>query len=236
MKEFQLCGLGNAIVDIFVEVSDAEFAALGFERGTMRLVELAEQKALLERFHEHEPRWSAAARWPTRSSPSRSSAAQAAFIGCVGDDRYGLFYAAEFEELGIDIGNPVIVGETTGTCVVPHHARRRAHHAHLPGGVQPPGGPARRRGAHQELGMAVHRGLRLRQSRHRPERHPRGHRSRQAARHQDRPHLLRGVHRQRLRRRRSTRRLQQADLLFCNETEACAVAKATTRRGSVRAS
>ena len=24
-KEFQLCGLGNAIVDIFVEVSDPEF-------------------------------------------------------------------------------------------------------------------------------------------------------------------------------------------------------------------
>ena len=34
-KEFQLCGLGNAIVDIFVEVSDQEFAALGFERGTI---------------------------------------------------------------------------------------------------------------------------------------------------------------------------------------------------------
>src|SRR5205807_5119487 len=41
----------------------------------------------------------------------------AAFIGCVGDDRYGLFYATELEELGIDFGNPVLVGATTGTCV-----------------------------------------------------------------------------------------------------------------------
>src|SRR5207253_4882393 len=41
-----------------------------------------------------------------------------AFIGCVGDDRYGLFYATEFEELNIDIGKPVIVGAATGTCVV----------------------------------------------------------------------------------------------------------------------
>jgi sugar/nucleoside kinase (ribokinase family) len=40
-----------------------------------------------------------------------------AFIGCVGDDRYGLFYQSEFEELGVDIGNPVIVGAATGTCV-----------------------------------------------------------------------------------------------------------------------
>jgi sugar/nucleoside kinase (ribokinase family) len=42
---------------------------------------------------------------------------KAAFIGCVGDDRYGLFYQSEFEALGIDIGNPAVVGETTGTCV-----------------------------------------------------------------------------------------------------------------------
>jgi sugar/nucleoside kinase (ribokinase family) len=42
---------------------------------------------------------------------------EAAFIGCVGDDRYGLFYENEFEALGIDMGNPVIVGAPTGTCV-----------------------------------------------------------------------------------------------------------------------
>ena len=40
-----------------------------------------------------------------------------AFIGCVGDDRYGLHYASEFAELGIDFANPPLVGETTGTCV-----------------------------------------------------------------------------------------------------------------------
>ena len=50
MKQFEICGLGNAIVDIFLELSDDEFGALGFERGTMRLVEPAEQKQLLERF------------------------------------------------------------------------------------------------------------------------------------------------------------------------------------------
>ena len=31
MREFQVCGLGNALVDIFLDVSDADFAALGFE-------------------------------------------------------------------------------------------------------------------------------------------------------------------------------------------------------------
>ena len=116
-KEFQLCGLGNAIVDIFVEVSDEEFAALGYERGTMRLVDLPDQKALLKRFHEREPRLVSGGSVANSVIAFSQLGGHAAFIGCVGDDRYGLFYAAEFEELAIDIGNPVIIGEATGTCV-----------------------------------------------------------------------------------------------------------------------
>ena len=56
MKEFKLCGLGNAIVDIFLEVSDSEFAAHGYDRGSTRLVDLEEQKDLLARYQKHEPR------------------------------------------------------------------------------------------------------------------------------------------------------------------------------------
>jgi sugar/nucleoside kinase (ribokinase family) len=117
MKEFQLCGLGNAIVDIFLELSDREFADLGFERGTMRLVELAEQKALLARFHDREPRLVSGGSVANSIIAFSQLGGKAAFIGCVGDDRYGLFYQTEFEELDIDIGNPIIVNETTGTCV-----------------------------------------------------------------------------------------------------------------------
>ncbi|MFO0964825.1 MAG: adenosine kinase [Gemmataceae bacterium] len=116
-REYQLCGLGNAIVDIFVEVSDADFAALGFERGTMRLVELDEQKDVLERFHQREPRLVSGGSVANSVIAFSQLGGQAAFIGCVGDDRYGLFYNSEFEELKIDIGNPVIVGENTGTCL-----------------------------------------------------------------------------------------------------------------------
>ena len=56
MKEFKLCGLGNAIVDIFLEISEEEFASLGFERGGMQLVDLQQQKALLDKYQRHEPR------------------------------------------------------------------------------------------------------------------------------------------------------------------------------------
>ena len=38
MKRFKLCGLGNAIVDIFLQLSEEEFATLGFERGVHHLL------------------------------------------------------------------------------------------------------------------------------------------------------------------------------------------------------
>ena len=117
MKEFQICGLGNAIVDIFLEVSEPEFAELGFERGGMQLVDNAEQKSLLERYQKHEPKLVSGGSVANSVIAFSQLGGQASFIGCVGDDRYGLFYTNEFEELGIDIGNPIIVNEATGTCL-----------------------------------------------------------------------------------------------------------------------
>lgn len=117
MKEYNVCGLGNAIVDIFVEVSHEELAQLGFERGTMRLVEAAEQRKLLDQFHARDPRLVSGGSVANSLIGLSQLGGTAAFIGCVGDDRYGLFYQTEFEELGIDMGNPVIFEQTTGTCV-----------------------------------------------------------------------------------------------------------------------
>jgi sugar/nucleoside kinase (ribokinase family) len=126
MKPFTLCGLGNAIVDIFLEISDAEFASLGFERGGMQLVDLSEQKMLLDRYRTREPRLVSGGSVANSIIAFSQLGGQAAFIGCVGDDRYGLFYVSEFEELGIEIGNPIIVNESTGTsvCIVTPDAER----------------------------------------------------------------------------------------------------------------
>src|SRR5271163_441333 len=117
MKDFHVCGLGNAIVDIFLELDDEEFAGLGFERGTMRLVEAAEQQGLIDQFRGRDPRLVSGGSVANSTIALSQLGGNGAFIGCVGDDRYGLFYETEVEELGIDIGNPTIVGETTGTCV-----------------------------------------------------------------------------------------------------------------------
>ena len=126
MKLFQVCGLGNAIVDIFLEISEQDFARLGYQRGTMTLVDLPEQQTLLDQYRKHEPKLVSGGSVGNSIIAFSQLGGKAAFIGCVGDDRYGLFYAREFEELGIDIGNPIIVNEFTGTsvCIITPDAER----------------------------------------------------------------------------------------------------------------
>jgi sugar/nucleoside kinase (ribokinase family) len=117
MREFELYGLGNALVDIFIDLSDEEFATIGYPRGSTQLIDLDKQKALLGPFENREPRLASGGSVANSVIAFAQLGGQAAFLGCVGDDRYGLFYQGEFEKLGIDIGNPVVVGESTGTCL-----------------------------------------------------------------------------------------------------------------------
>lgn len=116
-REFDLIGLGNSLVDILLELTDGEFDPLGFEKGTMRLTERDDQHKLLAAFADHEPRLVSGGSVANSVIACSQLGGRGAFIGCVGDDRYGLHYASEFAELDIDFANPPIVGETTGTCV-----------------------------------------------------------------------------------------------------------------------
>ena len=116
-REFDLIGLGNSLVDILLELTDAEFDPLGFEKGTMRLTERDDQQKLLAAFADHEPRLVSGGSVANSVIACSQLGGRGAFIGCVGDDRYGLHYTEEFTELKIDFVNAPLVGETTGTCV-----------------------------------------------------------------------------------------------------------------------
>ncbi len=117
MKEFDLIGLGNSLVDILLELTAEEFEPLAFEKGTMRLTEHDDQQKLLKAFSDHEPRLVSGGSVANSVIACSQLGGKGAFIGCVGDDRYGLHYTEEFAELDIDFANPPLVGETTGTCV-----------------------------------------------------------------------------------------------------------------------
>jgi sugar/nucleoside kinase (ribokinase family) len=83
----------------------------------MRLVEPQEQKTLLGQFRDHEPRLVSGGSVANSVIACSQLGGRGAFIGCVGDDRYGLHYTEEFSQLGIEFSTQPLVGETTGTCV-----------------------------------------------------------------------------------------------------------------------
>jgi sugar/nucleoside kinase (ribokinase family) len=118
MKEYHLCGMGNAIVDLFAEVTEAEFAELGFERGTMRLVDFPDQQKLLHRFAEADPRLVSGGSVGNSTIAFAQLGGKAAYIGCVGDDKYGFHYQSELQQLNVGMGSPVVVNQPTGTCAV----------------------------------------------------------------------------------------------------------------------
>src|SRR2546421_11748887 len=82
MKPFKLSGLGNPIVDIFLELSDSELASLGFDRGTMRLVEVEEQKQSIQRVHKRERKLVSGGSVANSITAFSHLGGEAAFIGC----------------------------------------------------------------------------------------------------------------------------------------------------------
>jgi sugar/nucleoside kinase (ribokinase family) len=117
MKSLDVCGLGNGLLDIFLEVSEGEFAGLQFEKGTMRLVDSPEQRELMRRFRDRSPVMASGGSVANSIIAVSQLGGSAGFIGSFGEDEYGAFYRREFEDLGIRLNRAVKTSEDTGTVV-----------------------------------------------------------------------------------------------------------------------
>lgn len=117
MKKFFVCGLGNALIDIFIDVDDATFASLDLEKGSMRLTEKEEQERYISALATKElPRVSG-------GSVANSVIAfaqlggKSALLASVADDANGSFYKHECESLHINFPISPITGRT-GTSLI----------------------------------------------------------------------------------------------------------------------
>ncbi len=117
MKRLDVCGLGNGLVDILVRISEEEFAQLGYEKGTMRLVEIDEQKSLLQRLQKHDAQVASGGSVANSTIAMSQLGGRSSYLGCLGDDRYGIHFKGELEAMGVEIANWLIANQTTGTCV-----------------------------------------------------------------------------------------------------------------------
>ena len=118
MSRYQLSGLGNAIVDVLVKVSDEELQSYGIEKGAMNLVDSARQMELMNSLGERELELVSGGSNANATILFSQLGGTAALIACVSDDNYGTHYREEFESL--DVGFPIdaIPGDATGTSLI----------------------------------------------------------------------------------------------------------------------
>jgi sugar/nucleoside kinase (ribokinase family) len=115
--QFDVYGVGNSLVDIQAQVSEAVVAALGFPKGSMTLVDEATQTRVL----------GTVAGVPIHRCAGGSAAntilgiadfgGKTAYAGKTADDDLGHFFLEDMRREGISIEVPPAAGQT-GTCVI----------------------------------------------------------------------------------------------------------------------
>lgn len=118
MKDLDLTGIGNALVDLQYEVTEAELAEMEFGKGTMTLVDLEKQGELTAKFEKRfKNKMSGGSAANTIIAFARTGG-KAAYITRLGKDDLGDHYQKEFNYLGIELGAEKVADSLTGTCFV----------------------------------------------------------------------------------------------------------------------
>jgi len=117
-KDIQLVGLGNALVDIQFEVSDEEISNLGFEKGTMTLVDSMKQQNILKKLGNRTNYKSSGGSAANTLIAYSSFGGKTAYKTMLGNDVLGKFYSKEFYDLGIILDAKIATSEKTGICFV----------------------------------------------------------------------------------------------------------------------
>ena len=120
MKRYKVYGLGAALVDTELRVTDEELVTLGVEKGLMTLVDRDRRSELLAALDGRLPE----AHHASGGSAGNSIIAAAlfgdrCFMTCrVRDDADGEIYLADLEDAGVSYPPPVHGDDPTGKCLV----------------------------------------------------------------------------------------------------------------------
>jgi len=121
MSNYHLYGIGAALVDTEIEVSDADLAKLNIEKGIMTLVDEARQEEIIAQLSDHlvaSKRASGGSAANTVIAASQFGANS--FYSCkVSDDENGDFYLQDLQLAGVDYNQDVArEAGITGKCLV----------------------------------------------------------------------------------------------------------------------
>lgn len=116
-KQYDVYGVGNAIVDTEVRVDDAVLAAQGLQAGVMTLVTHEAQQALLGGLDGREMTYAAGGSAANTMVGVAQFGGTAYYAGKVGNDMAGALYRESLAEAGVGLG-AAAADVPTGTCLI----------------------------------------------------------------------------------------------------------------------
>ena len=111
-------GVGNALVDLQVQVSDEILARTGFEKGIMTLVDDDQQRELLDQISQLPRNQCAGGSAANTIVGIADLGGSVAYCGKVSQDAMGEFFLADMNALGVNVDVTAAAEGPTGTCVV----------------------------------------------------------------------------------------------------------------------
>ncbi|MFP4527590.1 MAG: adenosine kinase [Candidatus Kapaibacterium sp.] len=118
MKNIDLCGLGNALVDFQFDVSELQLKEIGYEKGHMTLVDMDVHANLIEKLSDNEHHKCSGGSAANTVIAFSAFGGKSAYKTVLGNDVLGQFYAQEFRDLGIVLRAPFVDDEPTGASFV----------------------------------------------------------------------------------------------------------------------
>jgi sugar/nucleoside kinase (ribokinase family) len=117
MPQYDLVGIGNALVDVVAQADDAFIAANGLAKGAMTLVDAATADALYQRMPMGIE--SSGGSCGNTMAGFAALGGRGAYIGKVADDQFGGVFRHDMRAIGCDFDTPASQeGYSTGRCLV----------------------------------------------------------------------------------------------------------------------
>ena len=117
-KQYQVYGVGNALVDIQARVNDATLESLQFAKGLMTLVDEDTQVRVLEMLEGADITRCAGGSAANTIMGIADFGGRAAYVGKVADGEIGHFFLEDMRQIGVAIEVPPATDGQSGTCVI----------------------------------------------------------------------------------------------------------------------
>ncbi len=116
--DYDLVGIGNALVDIQVITDDAFIESLGVAKGGMTLSSRQEQIRVLEKLSDHPKKLSSGGSAANTIHGVGVLGGKTYYLGRVANDSYGKHYTEDMQSCGVGFPGSASENENTGTSVI----------------------------------------------------------------------------------------------------------------------